>query len=81
MSDSIEDGHCDICGKYTVLERKYFYYNVRCDCCLGDQHFELIRHCNDCVPKAPSRIKITLEGIAPNTDFNLTQPAASQVKS
>lgn len=57
-----EAGKCEVCGKENVgLRRKYYYYNITCECCGGDDHFEFIRHCNDCTPKPPIEIRPTLE--------------------
>ena len=57
-----EFGKCEICGKEASLDRTYFFYPIHCECCGSkdekgqDQHFELIRHCNDCVPRVPTEI-------------------------
>lgn len=55
MSDGIEFGKCEICGKEAPLERTYFFYNIKCGC-HSPQHFELVIHCADCIPKMPSII-------------------------
>lgn len=57
----IEFGKCDICGRETALERTYFYYPIHCECCGckvngQDCHFEMIRHCKDCIPAVPTEI-------------------------
>lgn len=54
-------GKCDCCGKDSGLKRKYYYYDVVCDCCSGDTHFHIVNHCRDCEPKPPCRINIVLE--------------------
>ena len=61
--NSCEYGKCDICGKDDYLSRKYYYYNLKCDCCLSggkEEHFELIRYCKNCKPKPPKYIKALL---------------------
>lgn len=61
----IEFGSCDVCKTETSLMRKYFYYNVQCDCCNDkeDNHFEIVRHCSSCEPTPPKTIKIWLNPI------------------
>ena len=50
----VEYGKCEICGREAQLERTYFYYPIHCECCGSkdekgqDQHFEMVRHCEDC---------------------------------
>jgi len=60
MSEEIEYGTCDICGKDRPLSRKYYKYDIKCDCCndKDDDHFEIVRHCNKCEPKPPRTIKV-----------------------
>lgn len=62
MAD-VEFGKCDICGKEAVLSRTYFKYRIgSCECCgskLRDGsngHFEVVHHCNKCVPHLPTVI-------------------------
>lgn len=58
MSGDIEWGKCDVCGKECSLERTYFYYNIKCECC-GNRHgyhFEIVRHCSDCPAPMPTHI-------------------------
>lgn len=62
MSDR-EEGSCSVCGEYGAVQRRYFHYDVDCDCCNGSQHFKFLYHCSDCVPKAPTKIRITIEDI------------------
>lgn len=63
MSGEIEWGKCDICGKENALHRKYYYYDIQCECC-SPTHFELIRHCKLCASKVkpPREIKVVLKG-------------------
>lgn len=55
-----EFGRCDICGKYTSLYHKYYYYDIKCECC-SPKHFVYIVHCKDCIPKPPKEIKVVLK--------------------
>lgn len=57
----MEFGKCEICGKEAPLLRKYYHYNIKCECC-SPTHFVLIRHCEDCMPKPPREIKVVLKG-------------------
>lgn len=58
MSGSIEFGACEVCGEEAELQRKYYRYNIKCEC-HGPQHFELVRHCKNCEPKEPVETKVT----------------------
>lgn len=72
MSDASEFGECDICGKEAVVTRKYYNYNIKCDCCLSGgkpMHFHIVRHCADCTPKPPEYIRPKLLG----SDFILLE--------
>jgi hypothetical protein len=60
MSGCNEHGKCEICGKETFLERTYFRYEIKCEC-HSPNHFELIRHCKNCVPKEPTTTKISIK--------------------
>lgn len=55
----IEYGTCEICGLDSNLERKYFYYDVKCNC-HSPSHFELVRHCSQCIPLPPKSTVIFL---------------------
>ena len=55
MSCGIEFGKCDICGKEDNLERTYFEYDIKCEC-HSPKHFELVRHCKNCIPSMPTEI-------------------------
>jgi hypothetical protein len=70
MSGEIEYGKCNTCGKDAPLQRKYYYYDIKCSCCGSrhngkNYHFEIKWHCANCKPKAPSSIKIVLDNIDP----------------
>ena len=56
MSD-IEVGLCDICKEQHTLQRKYYYYGIKCDC-HSPEHFEIVRHCSVCTPQPPETITI-----------------------
>ncbi len=56
MGDS-EFGKCGVCGKEKQLTRTYFYYNIQCEC-HSPQHFEMVAHCRDCVPKEPKETRV-----------------------
>ena len=52
-------GTCDICKQNNVkLIRTYFQYpNIKCNC-HSPNHFVLIDHCINCIPKEPEEQKI-----------------------
>jgi hypothetical protein len=60
MSDEIEYGICNVCGKYAPLLRTYYNYNVKCEC-HSSNHFEIIKHCRDCMPTQPEETWIKLK--------------------
>jgi hypothetical protein len=60
MSGSVEYGICDICKKEAILQRTYFRYDIKCEC-HSPYHFEMIRHCNNCIPKEPLITNITIK--------------------
>ena len=62
MSDQ-EIEKCSVCGKTGQVFREYYYYDVKCDCCYGDQHFAYAHHCDTCTPRAPTRIQIILNPV------------------
>ena len=58
MSGDIEVGLCDMCYAQNVeVLRHYYHYDIDCECCGGDDHFEYIRYCDKCQPKPPRWIK------------------------
>ncbi len=59
MAGEIEWGKCDYCGYEGHINRKYFRYEIKCEC-HSPNHFELVYHCNDCEPKEPSTTRIFL---------------------
>lgn len=58
----IEINYCDICHKQTQIQRKYYHYDIDCECC-GGNHFEIIKHCKNCKPKPPHRISAIMTPI------------------
>jgi hypothetical protein len=68
-----EFGKCEICGKDAILERTYFYYPIHCECCESydknaqRQHFEIICHCKNCVPRVPKEIHPLLKDACGST--------------
>ena len=55
MNAEIEIGYCDICHQKKQLQRKYYHYNIACECC-GTTHFEVVKYCDECTPHPPHRI-------------------------
>lgn len=53
---SCEIAKCTFCGIATEVVRKYYHYNMDCECCSGDKHFEIVRYCKDCTPHPPYKI-------------------------
>lgn len=66
MAD-IERGQCDICGNISDLNRKYYHYDIKCEC-HSPCHFELVRHCATCIPTEPKEttIKIKTDNLVKN---------------
>lgn len=60
-----EWGLCDICKQMDYLNRKYYYYDIQCDCCnqKNDPHFEIVYYCNKCSPKPPHKVSLSLHPI------------------
>jgi len=54
-----EFGKCKICGKETTLTRTYFHYDIECEC-HSPNHFDVVIHCQECIPEKPRETKITL---------------------
>jgi hypothetical protein len=60
MSGEVEFGRCDICKEDKPLERTYYHYDIKCEC-HSPRHFELVRHCKDCVPVEPLETTLTIK--------------------
>ncbi|MGL5692376.1 MAG: hypothetical protein ACRDD8_16455 [Bacteroidales bacterium] len=67
-------GKCDVCGKDAILSRKYFYYGIQCEC-HSPEHFEIVEHCSECTPVAPSRTTISI----PPSDHRKSEPCGSAI--
>lgn len=61
----MEIDYCYICKKLRPVRRKYYSYNIKCECCGGNdgKHFELVKHCADCKPIPPLEIRPHIKGI------------------
>lgn len=59
MCVECEVGICDICKEKGVLNRKYYRYNIKCEC-HSPTHFEIVHHCDKCEPKEPDITKISI---------------------
>ena len=57
--NNIEYGICDICGREANLQRKYYHFNIKCECHLPT-HSEMIKYCSDCVPLRPAETTIEI---------------------
>lgn len=59
---SAEYGKCDICGEDAILDRKHYYYAIKCECCMSSKggHFEIVRYCQSCDPVPPKRISAVI---------------------
>lgn len=56
----VEHGKCDICKTDSTLGRKYYYYNIKCDC-HSPRHFELVTYCSKCAPTPPERTTVLIK--------------------
>ena len=59
MSGCIEHGLCQYCGYSGPINRKYYYYGIKCEC-HSPEHFEIVWHCDKCEPKDPGIDRIIL---------------------
>lgn len=57
---SIMYGICDICGKESILKRKYYNYHVKCQC-HSPYHFEIVEYCSNCTPIEPYETKLFMK--------------------
>ena len=62
MGGEVEFGKCDICGENAKLARTYFVYPIKCEC-HGNNHFEMIKHCENCTPVLPKQIRPEFKGM------------------
>lgn len=64
MNSEIEIDYCDICHKKKQVQRKYYHYGIRCECCGSPHgHFEIVKYCADCKPVPPDRISAKMKPI------------------
>lgn len=56
---------CSGCKQEDVVSRKYFYYDIKCDCCNSkdDPHFEIVYYCRSCIPFPPKEINVHIKPI------------------
>ena len=64
----VEFGTCDICGIDDYISRKYYSYDVICEC-HSPNHFELVYHCKNCLPVEPTETKILLRQESNNEKY------------
>lgn len=62
MSGDIEFGSCSICGSSGQISRKYYNYDIKCECC-SNKHFEIVYHCANCTPSPPKQITVTVKPV------------------
>lgn len=62
-----EYGICDMCGNKGIIQRRYYHFDIRCECHLPN-HFEIVHYCKDCVPIMPPETYITLHDEALDRD-------------
>jgi len=75
-----EIGKCDICGKYAPINRKYYYYPIKCEC-HSPQHFEIVLYCSDCIPIEPERTTIIYHDMnGEHVVNNITVPTSIFIK-
>lgn len=60
MSGDIEVNVCSTCKKTKPVSRKYYHYDIKCECHSPD-HFEIVWYCEDCQPKEPTETKVTFK--------------------
>lgn len=60
MPGDIEIDKCGTCKQVKPVSRKYYYYDIKCECC-NNNHFVIVKHCSDCLPVEPTHTKIELK--------------------
>ena len=55
----VEISKCQYCGTKGPVKRKYYHYDITCDC-HSPEHFEIVFHCKNCIPAEPKTTIITL---------------------
>ena len=61
----IEFGVCDMCNDHAEVQRKYYHYDIKCECHSPD-HFEIVYYCKDCEPEPPKKTTITIKPLKPD---------------
>ncbi len=66
MMGDIEVSICSICKQEKPVSRKYYDYNITCECCNGknDNHFEIVWYCSECKPIPPRSISAVIKPIS-----------------
>lgn len=52
MCGMIETGICSVCGISGPIRRKYYNYDMKCEC-HSPNHFEIVYVCDTCEPVEP----------------------------
>lgn len=60
MSGCGEFGRCDICGEDKLINRQYYYYDIKCEC-HSPNHAEIVYYCNNCKPVEPKLTNVLLK--------------------
>lgn len=60
-NSKMEYGACDYCGFTGPVSRKYYKYDIGCDC-HSPKHFEIVYYCRNCKPQEPVSTIIELDG-------------------
>ena len=68
ITGEIMIGKCIYCLKLKNLNRKYFHFNIKCEC-HSPSHFEIVEHCMSCTPKCPSYTSVILKEDFVNTHY------------
>lgn len=53
-------GYCSFCKEDKILQRTYFYYDIKCECHTGN-HFVIVDHCYDCKAQEPRETRVILK--------------------
>ena len=60
MKGTMEQATCSMCGTFTIVARKFYHYEIICECC-SDRHIEVVQYCSACKPVPPEFIKLALQ--------------------
>jgi len=84
MCGEIEIGKCTVCGESKSVQRKYYRYDINCDCC-SNQHFEIVYHCSSCDAKPPKTATVHINPLNPphlkQKNMELKSKKAKHLKS